>query len=367
MASIDHPRGKPRVRWCDPDGTPHARTCSTEKAAREILRAVQHAEDVGRKWVDEGTPQTLTLRAVARAWITACERRLAPRTVTNRAQHLDAFIAWYGKDAEPGLLSRLLLERYWDFVRTVATGRYIHRRTETTARKHIETIHLLWTWAYGREEYEPHVPRPRLMELPRKPAKTPRAAPTWAQMDAAISACGSWRRCALIVMRCTGLRVQQVMGLRWEDLDTATGLLTIRGELGKPGSERTGRIVPVAPALLAEWRAPGLAEWTDKAWIVPCPHTHRLMRARDVALVWTHAGVTASTWKGRPDHAFRAGFQTELAAMGIAREAREYLVGHAQPGQDVSYIEAIRGLQLVSVVAKVPALAVARIERSETA
>lgn len=369
MASIDHPRGKPRVRWTDPDGTPHARTCATEKAARELCRAVQFAEDTGKRWTDhdEGTPQAPTLRAVSAAWITACERRLAPRTVTNRAQHVDAFLIWYGLAADPSRLSRLTMETYWDHVRTPATGRYIHRRTETTARKHVETIHLLWAWAYGREEYEPFIPRPRPMDLPRKPAKTPRAAPTWAQMDAAISACDSWRRCALIVMRCTGLRVQQVMGLRWEDLDTQTGLLTIRGELGKPGSERTGRIIPVAPVLLAEWRAGDLASWDDAAWIVPCPHAHRLMRARDVALVWKWASVSESAWKGRPDHAFRAGFQTELAAMGVARESREYLVGHAQPGQDVSYIEAVRGLRLVETVAKIPALAVAPITRSETA
>ncbi len=370
MASIDHPRGSPRVRWTEPDGTPRNRTCKTERAARELLRAVQLAEDTGRKWEPESTPEIPTLRGIAAAWITACHRRLAPRTVTGLGQQADGFLDWYeskyGATAGPAHLSRLTVEQFWDHVRSPKTGRYVHRRSETTARKHIEAVHLLWAWAYDREEFEPHVPRVRRMELPRKGATTPRNAPTWAEMDSAITASDGWRRCVLIVMRCTGLRVQQVMGLLWDDLNEKRGMLTIRGELGKPNTERTGRVIPVAPVLLAEWRASRLADWDDPDWIVPCPHNHRLVRSRDIALIWKRAGVPLASWKGRPDHAFRAGFQTELAAAGVDRAAREYLVGHAQPGQDASYIEANRGLRLGDVVAQVPAMNVPALIREDS-
>lgn len=361
MASIDHPRGRPRVRWKDPDGTPHSRTCSTETAARQLLRAVQLCEDTGRIWQPESRAATPSLRGIAIKWMAAIDRRLSRRTVDTRQQQVDPFLDWYeereGAGAGPEHLSRALIEAYWDHVRTPATGRYIHRRTETTARKHIETLHLFWEWAYDREEYEGIVPRCRKMELPRKPATRPRPAPSWAEMDMAISAATGWRRCLLVVMRCTGLRVQQAMGLRWADVEGAR--LTIDGELGKSAQESRGRVVPIAPALLAEWARPAIAEWADDAWIVPCPHDHRLVRSRDVALIWTRTEARRAAWEGRPDHCFRAGYQTGLRALGVKREATEYLVGHALPGLDASYIDPEQALHLTAAVSLVPAFAMA--------
>lgn len=141
---------------------------------------------------------------------------------------------------------------------------------------------------------------------------------------------------------------------------------TIRGELGKPNTERTGRVIPVAPVLLAEWRAGNIAEWDDEDWIAPCPYSHRRVRSRDIALIWKRAAVPLAPWKGRPDHSSRAGFQTELAAAGVDRAAREYLVGHAQPGQDTSYREANHGLRLGDVVAQVPAMNVPALIREDS-
>jgi integrase len=369
MASIDRPRGKPRVRWTDPDGTPHAKTCETDRAARDLLRAVQYAEDVGRVWKPETEVAVPALRAISERWVDSCERRLAGRTVDRLVQMADAFLDWYeaehGAGAGAAHLSRATLERYWDHVRAPATGRYIHQRAETTARKHMEAVHLLWEWAADREEYAADVPRVRRMELPRKPATTPRPAPTWAEMDAAVGAAEGWRRCVLLVMRCTGLRVQQVMGLRWDDV--VGDHLTIRGELGKSHQERSGRVIPVAPVLLAEWRAPSIAEWTDDVLVVPCPLPHRLVRSRDIAGVWKRTDARTAAWEGRPDHAFRAGFQTGLRALGVAREATEYLVGHSMPGLDASYIDPDQALHLPAAVARVPAIAVVGRAKAERA
>jgi integrase len=369
MASVDSPRGRPRVRWRDPDGTPRARTCRTEKAARELLVDVQRCEDLGRIWKPEEPRAIPSLRSIGNAWIKHCLRRLAPRTVDRLSQMGDAFLDWaeirHGKGCPPDVLTKQLLEAYWDHLLKPATGRYVHSREPTTARKHLEAIHLLWTWAAEREEYDGDVPRVRKMELPRKPAVTPRPAPTWAEMDRCIVAAEGWRRNVLIIMRCTGLRVQQAMGLRWADL--RGNALTIRGELGKSEAEREGRVVPVAPALLLEWSQRRIAEWSDPDWICPCPLPHRTVRARDVARIWKRAGVAPESWAGRPDHAFRAGFQSNLRESGVSREATEYLVGHAMPGLDASYIDPWRAYGLLDAVAKVPAMDVPAMERRERA
>lgn len=70
----------------------------------------------------------------------------------------------------------------------------------------------------------------------------PTVTPTWSQMDACISeAKTEWHRRTLVVMRYTGLRINQVLGLLWSDLDLSRQMVTIRPELGKTRAEKTGR------------------------------------------------------------------------------------------------------------------------------
>ena len=356
MASIDYPRNRPRVRWRDPDGTPRARTCESEKAAKDLLRQVQYAEDTGRIWQPEAVRQTTPLREIGAAWLRSIHTRLSEKTAYNHASNAETFITWYeqqnGVGADASHLSQSMLEAYWNHLR--ATGRWGHNRIVATCHKHMVTVHLLWEWAESRDVYEGEIPRPRRMDLPPVTLPPPRPAPTWAEMDACISAGSGWRRCVLVVMRCTGLRAQQVMRLRWEHV--MDGMLYMPGELGKSQQERSGRVVPVAPCLLREWKERQLCAWTDDTWIVPCPHEHRLIRPRDVGRIWEMTGARRATWEGRPDHCFRAGFQTGLRAMGFSRELTEYLVGHAMPGVDIHYIDPLQAMPLTQALNRLPPL-----------
>lgn len=362
MASIDHPRGKDRVRWRDPDGTPRARTCKTKAAAKALLAEVQAAEDTGRRWEPRGLRAIVGIREVAKAWLGArARKRLAPRTLIRDGQMVEAFAKWVddteGKGVGLSVLSRPLLERYWDWLIVPETSRYQHGRGIATCRKYIEAVHALWVWTSSRDEY-PDCPSPREIEMPEAEPAGQVIAPTWGEMDAAVAACTTWRRAVLLIMRCTGLRVQQVMALRWGDVDFPRARLTIRGELGKMRPERRGRDIPIPPVLLAEWRAPSLCVW-DRAdeWIVPCPHAHRLVRSRDIALVWRRAGVREVAWLGHPDHAFRIGYQTGLRAAGVDGDAVEWLVGHKLGGTKDPYLDGWAAFDLPDAASRVPTLA----------
>lgn len=63
-------------------------------------------------------------------------------------------------------------------------------------------------------------------------------------MDTVIAALKGWHQRLAIVLRLTGLRCQQPMGLRCSDLDLERGRLTVRGELGKSRQEQRDRILP---------------------------------------------------------------------------------------------------------------------------
>jgi hypothetical protein len=55
----------------------------------------------------------------------------------------------------------------------------------------------------------------------------------------------------------------------------------------------------------------------------------RLARARDIDRAWGRAKVRKEAWEGRPHHAFRKGFVSELKRAGADSDAVEFLVGHS--------------------------------------
>jgi integrase len=90
----------------------------------------------------------------------------------------------------------------------------------------------------------------------------------------------NWRARLCTLLRFTGLRVdEQVMKLRWSDVDLERAELTIRGELGKSAAEREGRIVPISPHLVEILSGWGVRE----GYLVG---THKEDRVSDVTHQW---------------------------------------------------------------------------------
>ncbi|HJN76397.1 MAG TPA: site-specific integrase [Myxococcota bacterium] len=237
-------------------------------------------------------------------------------------------------------LSKRRLMAYYDALAT--GGRHGRSRNLDTRRRMVQDVFQAWEWLDNQDEYEETVPRPRRFDMRRQP-QSPTLAPTWAEMAACVGATQGWHRRVGLVLYYTGLRVGQVMQLRWSDfdLDHASGpLLTIRGELGKTKHERMGRVVPVSAHLVEELRT-----WERiEDWLIVSPRKRggareRMFRARDMGRAWERAGVPQAFWKQRPDHAFRKGLISGLKREGADDEAVEQLVGHKQVGQRATYID----------------------------
>ncbi len=138
------------------------------------------------------------------------------------------------------------------------------------------------------DEYTELIPPPKRLEMPEDP-RSPTVAPTWEEMDACVEACNGWHRQVAVVLRFTGLRVQQVMRLRWDDIDLARGLLMIRGELGKTRQERQGRIMPLSQHFLEDMEG-----WGPKDdWLIPCGRDVDGPRAREARAEGHGASVGA--------------------------------------------------------------------------
>lgn len=352
MASVAR-RGKVWVvRWRDGGrgSRAHQLTRSTERAANALAEEIERAIERYGRYEPARAGGPSTLKAVLDAYIADSKRKHAKNTSRNYARYLLTFREWCG-DIDVDRLSFALLSEYQLFLANPVTGRHLHGRGHNTISQHFSCIEGAWAWAWRRQARGEFtgVPQPDSLELRKTPAPH-KLAPTWTQMDDAIECADGWQRQLYVVLRCTGLRVAQALGLRWEDLrlDDDTPTFHLRPELGKSQQEKRGRWVPMAPVLVAE-----LATWgTREGFVVPCARDRREARARDAQRAWSRAGVDPAVWTGCAHHAFRAGFSSSLKRAGADTEAVEFLLGHSR-GIREHYVGP-DALPLVEAVALVP-------------
>ena len=77
-----------------------------------------------------------------------------------------------------------------------------------------------------------------------------------------------------------------------------------------------------------------------------------MARARDLERGWEPSGVHKEAWEGRPHHAFRKAFVSELKRAGADPDAVEFLVGHSLGLRGV-YIDA-DALPLADAIGRIP-------------
>lgn len=359
MASIRRTGSGWQVRWRDQHGKQKGRTCPTKQAAQQLKREIEVCQALGTDWQPDRPGEQTTIQESLRAYITAQSLHLRPASVQMYARTLQV---WEHFCEEQGIivvgqLSKRLLREYWQWLEL---GMWDRPRRQKTKVRYVRTVQRWWQWAWDEEEETDHVPRPRKIKLPTTPNYITPVVATWAEMDAAISHCthAGYQR-AQIIMRYTGLRIAQALGLRWPDIDMHTGELHFRGELGKSAQERTGRVIPLSPHLIAE-----MAGWGRRTgYLVPDLHP-RSSKPRQYTYKygtqgWRDAEVREAVWspqaghRGQPNHAFRKGFHSELTLAGVNPAALDYYIGHAAPGQRGAYTGR-SAYQLDELVAAIP-------------
>lgn len=352
MASITERSGRWWVRWRDSDGTNRSITVTSRKAAERVKIEIEDAVALRGTWEPERPVEATRLGVVLAAYVQDAIRRDAVRTSRRKAQMLQMFLRWVERDGLKGVdvLSLRLLEEYHDYSSNPETGRHLHRRSAETVRRLVEAVELAWRWAASPGRDYVGVPPPASMGLVRVRAPR-RRAPSWEDMDAMIAAAAGWHQRLYLVLRCTGLRVDEAMHLRWADVRTTQRGIYLTVHHGKTAGER-GREVPMSPVLAWMIGPAGAPE----EYLVPCPRAIREARARDAQRAWTRAGVDRAVWDGCAHHAFRRGFVSGLKRDGADDEAVEYLVGHSGGIRGI-YVDAA-ALPLVYAVSRVPTFSI---------
>lgn len=353
MVKVKRPKGETRwqVRW-DEWETILLEGGGTEKRRRQRGRFFDRKQDaddlalkiglahgMGERYDEAADRPVDTLETLTNAYIDARKKLVADDTLRTDISFLSGFMRWAGPGLVVSRLDRALLERYRD---TLPTG---GRRTKTAQRK-LMAVEAMWDWGDEHDDQIKGVPKPRRASdtLRTPPQITAAANPMIADVDKALAHLTNrpWHRQVGLLLRYTGMRVGQAVGLRWSDVDLENGYLTLRISLR--GSKKTKtRTLPIHSALQTEMRT-----WPRTGLTVVCKPDGTPWRSdatlEPMRLAWEHSGVDRAVWdkvdeenardddraNGRPNHVFRAAVRTELTSRGETDADCDLLLGHGK-------------------------------------
>lgn len=364
MATIERRSGKWSVRYRTLTGASRRYTPreGTKGAAKRIQTEIERAHDLGEEWVSPAARARRPRRSLAEAFLTYCNARRLSKSAGYMRQidyALGGFVAYLdgtggaGVEHMPSALTKSALLGYFGWL---LDERGVSQLTATDRVRHVERA---WAWLADDDDWAGLVGRPRRLDMQRPAPSVGDAAPTWAEMDAAIEtarAADDWLWRLFFLASRTGLRARsQILELKWSDVDISTARLRVRPELGKSRQERRGRVVPLAPVVVAE-----IATWgVREGYLVDIPGTKRHPDFSRVPGYWRAAGFEELPWW--PLHGFRKGFVSGMAEAGVQERVACALTGHTRPGDVHSRVytsAAALWPLMVEAVAKVPPVTV---------
>jgi integrase/recombinase XerC len=133
-------------------------------------------------------------------------------------------------------------------------------------------------------------------------------------------------RAILEVLYSSGLRVSELTGLSWQDIDTELGMITVRS-----GKGSKDRIVPVGePALdaLMAWRTAMPVAWLLEGPVITNLRGRRLT-TRSVQKIIAHRLARAGIDTPLTPHGLRHCFATHLLNAGADLRSIQEMLGHA--------------------------------------
>jgi integrase len=294
------------------------------------------------------------IRRVATRYLETCSATLRPTTITDRGDSLELFGLWLAEH-HPSIdrldqLDRTAIEEFliWNHQRP-SRGRRGRGQPVSIMRQHQAVATLktffedltLWGWV----ERPPRVLLHR-SDLPRLPEAVPRALTPDADRDLMIAVAhlgDPASRCAITILRGTGLRLGELLDLELDCVIDYTDHGTwLRVPLGKLNTERT---VPLDPATLDafdEWVGhrghsrplphPRTGRPVEFLWIINGRRmgTARIRRGLQVAA--TAAGIGHVT-----PHQLRHTYATSLVNGGMSLQALMAILGHVTPEMALRY------------------------------
>lgn len=153
-------------------------------------------------------------------------------------------------------------------------------------------------------------------------------------------------RTMVTIAMCLGLRISEILALKWSDFDFETGTLmvtrgTVHGRIGRVKTEYSEDEMPLDPAfarVLGDWRKHCPSK--DDGWLFPNPNTgsvwHACVLQGEVLVpAGKKIGIEHLGW-----HSFRHSYRSMLDACGAPIGVQQKLMRHAQVSTTMKYGDA---------------------------
>ena len=147
----------------------------------------------------------------------------------------------------------------------------------------------------------------------------------------------------VIIAMCLGLRVSEILALKWTDFDFEAGTLmitrgTVHGRIGRVKTEYSEDEMPLDPAfakILLKWK--GLCPASEQAWVFPNPNTggvwhSSVLQGEILVPAGKKIGIDRLGW-----HMFRHSYRSMLDACGAPIGVQQKLMRHAQVSTTMQY------------------------------
>lgn len=223
-----------------------------------------------------------------------------------------------------------------------------------TARHALTVVRTFLEWCvrerYLAENVALRVPHPTVEEPNPDPLSTEQIALLLALCDRPPrSHKATWRRNrrAIFLMLYAGLRLAEVAGLEWRDVDLGRRLITVRREIAKGGRPR---VVPICDELAEELAAAGRRSAGDAVVDQGDTPEGRGVPLTDKSLAHVFERWVAGRGLVIHAHQLRKTFATELYLRGEDITTIQRLLGHKDPKTTTRYIGASSAKERAAVM-----------------
>jgi integrase len=150
-------------------------------------------------------------------------------------------------------------------------------------------------------------------------------------------------RTMVVIAMCLGLRVSEILALKWSDFDFEEGTLmitrgTVHARIGRVKTEYSEDEMPLHLAfaeILLSWQA--MCPASEEGWVFPNPNTRGVWHASvlqgDILVpIGKEVGIERLGW-----HTFRHSYRSMLDACGAPIGVQQKLMRHAQVSTTMKY------------------------------
>jgi integrase len=259
-------RGVERTAWIadyvDQHGDRHIRTFRTKKDADAWMAAARH--EIGQG-LHTAASRAISVSEAMQRWIEHSEREgLEYGTIRQRRQHLNLHVEPFIGSLKLSDLTLPRIHQFNDQLRDAG-------RSPAMRRKVMSNLGTAISNAMAQGLVAQNVVRNFKMRRDDRETGGPLRAgvdfPTKAELRAILDNVVDRHRAFIAVLIFTGMRISEVRGLRWSDVDIETGVIHVRqradawARIAAPKTKAGSRDIPLVPMTVNALRA----------WRLQCP------------------------------------------------------------------------------------------------